>query len=44
MRAVAGDLHLTLRVFAALAAIFVVLGYGAPAGRMRTFFLVNISH
>jgi hypothetical protein len=44
MRAVAGDLHLFFRIFAALTAIFVVLGYGAPAGRMRALFLLNISH
>jgi hypothetical protein len=44
MSAIARDLHLSLRVFAALAAVFIVLSYGAPAGRMRTFLLLDISH
>jgi len=44
MCAVAGDLYLSFCIFAALAAIRFVLCYGAPAGRMRTFFLLNIRH
>ena len=43
MRAVARDLYLAFGIFAALTAIFVVRD-GAPAGRMRAFLLLNISH
>lgn len=42
--AVAGNLHFASPVFAALAAIRLVIGHGAPAGRMRTFLGFEISH
>jgi hypothetical protein len=44
MRAVAGDLRLSFRVFAALAAVLFVTRYGTLASRMRTFLLLNLSH
>jgi hypothetical protein len=44
MCAVAGDLHLSLRVFAALAAVRFVRRYDAPASRMHAFLLLNVSH
>ena len=44
MCAIAGDLYLVFRVFAALAAVLCRLWYDAPACRMRTFVLLNSSH
>jgi hypothetical protein len=38
MAAVAGDLDLVSRIFAALAAVLLIF-YSAPASRMRAFFL-----
>jgi hypothetical protein len=42
--AVAGDFQFVSPVFAALATIRLVIGYGAPAGRMSTFLGFEISH
>ena len=44
MCAIARDLHLSFCVFAALAAVFFVIRYGAPASRMRAFLLLKLSH
>jgi hypothetical protein len=44
MSAVAGDLYLALRIFAALAAVFFLIWHDAPACRMRTFVLLNSRH
>jgi hypothetical protein len=44
MCAVARNLYLSPRIFAALAAILFVICYGAPACRVRTFVLLNICH
>ena len=44
MGAAAGDLNRLLSVLAALAAVFLILWYGAPASRVRTFLLLSLSH
>lgn len=44
MRTVARDLYLIFTVFAALAAILLVVCYGAPARRMCTFLVFDIGH
>jgi hypothetical protein len=44
MRAVARDLDRSLRIFATLAAVCFVIGYGAPASWMRTFCVVGLCH
>jgi hypothetical protein len=44
MTTVARDLYLSFRVLAALAAIFFVIGYGAPACRVCTFLFLNIRY
>jgi hypothetical protein len=44
MGAVAGDFHFVPRVCAALAAIFLVVVYQAPASRMRAFFSLILRH
>jgi hypothetical protein len=44
MSAAARDLHRSFRVLATLAAVSLVIGYDAPAGRMRTFLLLSLSH
>jgi hypothetical protein len=44
MCAVAGDLHLSVRVFAALAAVRFLVRHGTPASRMHAFLLLNVSH
>ena len=42
--AAAGDLHRAFRVLATLAAVFLVLWYGALAGGVRAFLLLCLSH
>ena len=44
MAAVAGDFDFVFRVFAALAAVLLLIRHDAPACRMRTFVLLNSSH
>jgi hypothetical protein len=44
MFAVAGDLHFSARVFAALAAVGLVSRHGAPASRVRTLLQLSVSH
>src|ERR1700729_2455038 len=44
MGAIARDLDFCSRVFAALAAVFLVRGYGASACRMRAFDQVDLGH
>jgi hypothetical protein len=44
MRTVARDLYLFFAVFAALAEVCLVICYGAPACRMCTFLLFDVSH